>query len=257
MSVLAQTCPPFEIIVIDDGSTDETAQMMEQEFPAIPYHHQENQGVSQARNTGILKSTGDWLAFLDSDDEWLPDKLNQQTLALLSNPTFKVCHTEEIWIRNQVRINPPRHYAKQGGWLFKACLPLCAISPSTVLLHRSILTDVGVFDPQLPVCEDYDLWLRISAKYPVLLIEDAQIKKHGGHADQLSQSLWGMDRFRIQGLEKIILTEQLSEDNQHAAIQMLLKKADIYLKGLNKRGKLTEAAYYQDLLTRYAVYDRH
>ena len=253
LSVFAQTLLPTEVVVIDEGSTDNTATMIRTEFPAVSYYYQENSGVSSARNLGIQHTTGDWLAFLDSDDEWLPEKLMQQSAALIVNPDSKICHTEEQWIRNGIRVNPAKQYAKTGGWLFTECLALCAISPSTVMIHRSVFTAIGLFDTHLPVCEDYDLWLRITAHYPVLLIAEPHIKKYGGHADQLSQQLWGMDRFRITALQKIIDSGQLSIENQQAAVAMLLKKAEIYLNGVMKRGKTEEVSHYQQLIERYAL----
>ena len=225
--------------------------MINKEFPQIIYYKQLNQGVSSARNFGIQHSTGDWLAFIDSDDQWLPEKLSQQTVALSLNPNSKVCHTEEIWIRNGLPIMPPKKYTKKNGWIFSDCLSLCAISPSTVMIHRSVFIDIGLFDTQFPVCEDYDLWLRICAKYPIILIEEPQIKKYGGHADQLSQKLWGMDRFRIKALQKIIATGLLSKENQQEAINMLLKKTAIFVNGALKRGKIDEANYYQQLIKDY------
>ncbi len=253
LSVYSQTLLPAEVAVIDDGSTDETEVMLRQEFPQINYHYQQNLGVSAARNRGIQQATGDWLAFLDSDDEWLPEKLANQKAALTANPEYKVCHTEENWIRNGTRVDVPRKYTKKGGWIFSHCLPLCAISPSTVLIHRSVFTNVGLFDAQLLACEDYDLWLRITASYPVLLVEQPQINKHGGHEDQLSNAFWGMDRFRISALKKIIDEGQLSEQNRLVAVNMLVKKATIYLNGVIKRGKTDEANYYRQLIKRYAI----
>jgi glycosyltransferase involved in cell wall biosynthesis len=253
LSVLSQTSPPTEVTVIDDGSTDGTAMMLRREFPQISYYYQENQGVSAARNLGIQQASGDWLAFLDSDDEWLPEKLASQKAALTANPEHRICHTEENWIRNGTQLKVPKQYAKSGGWIFSHCLPLCAMSPSTVLIHRSIFTDIGLFDPLLPACEDYDLWLRITANYPVLLIEQPQINKHGGHQDQLSHAFWGMDRFRINALQKIIDDGQLSEQNRQAAVNMLVKKAAIYLNGVTKRGKTDEASHYRQLIQRYAM----
>jgi len=251
LSVYSQSLLPVEVAVIDDGSTDGTEAMIRQKFPLVSYYYQENLGVSAARNLGIQQTTGEWLAFLDSDDEWLSEKLFNQKAALTGLPEYKICHTEENWIRNGTQVDLPKKYAKTGGWIFAQCLPLCAMSPSTVLIHRSVFTDIGLFDTQLAVCEDYDLWLRITANYPVLLVDQPQINKHGGHADQLSTAFWGMDRFRISALQKIINAGQLSEQNRQAAINMLIKKADIYLNGVIKRGKNEEAYYYRQLIERY------
>jgi GT2 family glycosyltransferase len=253
LSIFSQTSLPAEVTVIDDGSTDGTELMIRREFPQVRYCYQDNLGVSAARNLGIQQATGDWLAFLDSDDEWLPEKLATQIEALKANPEYRICHTEENWIRNGDRVSVPKKYAKTSGWIFTECLPLCAISPSTVLIHRSVFTGIGLFDTQLPACEDYDLWLRIAANYPVLLIEQPQINKHGGHEDQLSMAFWGMDRFRISALQKIIDGGQLSEQNRQAAANMLVKKARIYLAGVTKRGKTEEADYYRQLIDHYTL----
>jgi len=243
-SVMKQSLPPTEIIVVDDGSTDGTAALIQEKFPGCRYLHQQNQGVSSARNSGIAAATGDWLAFLDSDDEWMPSKLAAQRSALESSPSIHLCHTEEIWIRNGKRVNQMKKHAKTGGWVFQHCLPLCAISPSSVIIHRSLFEAVGLFDETLPACEDYDLWLRICAFYPTLFIETPQIIKHGGHEDQLSRKHWGMDRFRIQALEKIIADPKLSSANQLAATEMLIKKAGILAQGAIKRGKEQQAQAY-------------
>ncbi|MGZ8952333.1 MAG: glycosyltransferase family 2 protein [Methylobacter sp.] len=253
LSVYSQTSLPAEIVVIDDGSTDGTEAMLRREFPEVNYYYQENLGVSAARNLGIKQATGDWLAFLDSDDEWLPEKLATQKAALATHPEHRICHTEENWIRNGTQVDVPKKYAKTGGWIFNRCLALCAVSPSTVLIHRSVLTDIGLFDVRLPACEDYDLWLRITANYPILLVEQPQINKHGGHEDQLSCAFWGMDRFRISALQKSIDAGQLSEQNRQAAVNILIKKAAIYLNGVAKRGKTEEADYYRQLIERYAI----
>ncbi|MCK5898101.1 MAG: glycosyltransferase, partial [Methylococcales bacterium] len=232
---------------IDDGSTDDTAKMVEKSFPHVIYIHQSNQGVSIARNTGIKKATGEWCAFLDSDDQWLADKLSKQITAL-KNTDYKVCHTEEIWIRNGVRVNQKHKHKKIGGWIFERCLPLCAMSPSSIMIHKKVFETVGLFDPDFPACEDYELWLRISARYPVLFIDTPQIKKYGGHEDQLSQKYWGMDRFRIQALEKIINSDSLSPENKKIAIEMLIKKATIFQKGALKRHKTAEVMRYQQMI---------
>jgi len=245
-SVLKQSLQPAEIIIVDDGSTDGTAELIQNDFPACRYLHQQNQGVSSARNNGISTATGEWLAFLDSDDEWMPEKLATQASVLESNPGMKLCHTEEIWIRNGKRVNQMKKHAKTGGWIFQHCLPLCAISPSSVIIHRSLFDSVGPFDETLPACEDYDLWLRICAFHPTLFIETPQIIKHGGHEDQLSRKHWGMDRFRIQALEKIIAHPDLSSADRQAAIEVLIKKAGILAQGAIKRGKQQQADTYSE-----------
>ena len=240
LSVLKQTRPADEIIIIDDGSTDETSELIPRKYPRISYFWQENKGISAARNAGIEKSAGDWIAFLDSDDTWLKRKLEYQQKALLHNPEYLICHTNEIWIRHGKRVNPMKKHQKSGGYIFEKCLPICVISPSSVMLHRAVFDRFGKFDTDLPVCEDYDLWLRMCAFLPVLYLEKALITKFGGHADQLSRSTWGFDRFRIQALEKIISNPQLNPAYKRAALDMINAKLKIYLQGAEKRGKSEE-----------------
>jgi len=243
-SVLAQTLPPLEIIVVDDGSSDPTQQLMEQQFPRVRYLYQSNQGVSSARNRGIEAAQGDWIALLDSDDEWLPQKLQLQMQVLQARPGIRLCHTEEIWIRNGRRVNAMSKHAKGGGHIFRQCLPRCVISPSAALIHRTLLNEAGLFDEALPACEDYDLWLRLCAREPVSFIETPQIRKYGGHQDQLSRRFWGMDRFRIQALEKLLRSSVLSGEDRRLAAATLVEKADILARGATKRGKPGRAARY-------------
>lgn len=254
-SIARQTHPPDEIIVVDDGSIDDTRQMLASRFPQAIYLYQPNQGVSSARNLGIRSARGEWIALLDSDDEWLPGKLNLQLALLGSLPDYLICHTEEIWVRNGRRVNQMKKHAKYGGDIFHRCLPLCVISPSSVLIHRTLFDRVGLFDESLPACEDYDLWLRICAAHPVAYVATPQIVKYGGHEDQLSRRFWGMDRFRIVALEKIIQSGSLAEDALFAARAMLSKKARIMAQGAAKRGKSKEAAQYREIAERYANAD--
>jgi glycosyltransferase involved in cell wall biosynthesis len=253
-SVYKQTFSEFEVIIVDDGSTDETAEMIALLFPEVRYIYQPNLGVSSARNTGLTVANGCWVAFLDSDDEWLPSKLEIQFNALTAMPDFKICHTEEIWIRRGIRVNQMQKHKKTGGWIFSQCLPLCAMSPSSILIHCTVFEDVGTFDTSLPACEDYDLWLRIAAKYPVLYIEEPQVIKYGGHDDQLSTKYWGMDRFRIKALQNLIVENTLTRENAELAISMLLKKCRIFQKGALKRNKIDDVQYYQKIIDSYQLY---
>lgn len=245
-SVLNQTRPPTEVIVIDDGSTDDTAEVIKNHFPQVKYIKQVQSGVSVARNAGIKASTAQWIALLDSDDEWLPEKLSRQAALLEENPNLKICHTEEIWVRNGVRVNQMDKHKKSGGWLYQKCLPLCAISPSSVLIHQSLFSEVGLFNEQLPVCEDYDLWLRICSRYPVAYVETPCIKKYGGHEDQLSRKFWGMDRFRIKALVSILDSHVLNDEDKRATLKILEKKLNVFIKGGEKRGR--DMFEYQMLL---------
>ncbi|MFW5444559.1 MAG: glycosyltransferase family 2 protein [Methylococcaceae bacterium] len=239
-SVLEQTRPADEIIVIDDGSSDDSSALVKNTYPMITLISQKNQGVSAARNTGINHALArgrghDWIALLDDDDLWKPEKLAKQLSAINANPNHKICHTQEQWIRNNKPVNQPRKYQKKGGHIFNDCLPLCAIAPSAVLIHRDLFQEHGLFDTNLPACEDYDLWLRLCAQHPVLLVDEVLTIKHGGHPDQLSTTIWGLDRFRIQALKKILAQSILSPDQKKAAQAMLVEKQAILDKGAKKR----------------------
>ena len=175
---------------------------------------------------------------LDSDDEWYPEKLENQVKAIQKEPNHQFCHTEEIWIRNGVRVNQMKKHQKYGGHIFEKCLDMCRMSPSSVLFHRSILEQVGMFDETLKVCEDYDLWLRVTARYPILYLKEPLIIKYGGHKDQLSNIKGGIESFRIKALEKLILCG-LTSDQKRLVRKMLIQKLSIFAKGAQKRGRLS------------------
>lgn len=242
-SVTRQTFQPAEIILIDDGSTDETASWVHQMFPTVSVFRQENAGVSSARNLGIAKAKSPWVAFLDSDDLWLTTKLEKQMKALISNPDSLFSHTEEHWYYEGATRVMPKAYRKKEGWIFEHCLPQCAISPSTVLVHQSVFDKIGLFDETLPACEDYDLWLRICSKMPVQLVDEPLIEKHGGHPDQLSNQR-ELDRYRIQALVQFLNSNEIRREHRLMAEDQLRKKCDVYAKGLKKHGRATEAGYY-------------
>jgi glycosyltransferase involved in cell wall biosynthesis len=244
-SVLYQTYMDYEIIVVDDGSQDNTEDLLRQfgrrlRYIALP----SNRGVSVARNRGIRESDAPWIAFLDSDDYWLPQKLAVQMAFFRSHPGAVICQTQEIWIRNGRYANPKKRHLKPSGDVFAPSLRLCLVSPSAVMLRRSLMEEVGPFDEDLPVCEDYDLWLRIACRHPVYLIEDRLIVKEGGHPDQLSSRYRGMDRFRIQVLLKLMESGRLNRRQREAALEELSWKCRIYGMGCIKRGKQDEGETY-------------
>jgi len=239
-SVINQTYKPAEIIVVDNGSSDGTLKFLREQYPKITTLTENKVGVSSARNKGIKKSINQWIALLDSDDAWHPRKLEVQTSMLDSAlKEYSLIHTDEVWFRNNKHINQMKKHKKQGGYIFERCLSLCCISPSSVLFKKNILDKVGLFDESLPVCEDYDLWLKICSSEEVLFAQDKLTYKYGGHKDQLSKSYWGMDRFRIKSIENIIKNFDLTYKQKKQAKKELIKKLKIIINGAFKRNNLS------------------
>ena len=246
-SVLAQTAADYELIVVDDGSTDETRRRLRGYGARLTVLTQSRRGVSAARNRGASRASGKYLAFLDSDDFWHPGKLRRQLDFMESNPQVEICQTDEIWIRNGVRVNPRRKHRKLSGDIFRASLGLCLVSPSAVMMRRELFERAGGFDESLPVCEDYDLWLRISKDTQVPLIPEALVTRRGGHADQLSRSTWGFDRFRVISIANLI-EAGLDAEKAGWALEAMAKKVTILARGFRKRGNEAMAQAYEERL---------
>ena len=240
-SIVHQTFRDFECIVVDDGSMDPAVAELRKNFPDFIILSQENRGVSAARNRGIAQARGEWLAFLDSDDLWLPDKLQRQVEWIRGHPQYRICQTNEIWIRNGRRVNPMKKHRKGSGDCFERALELCIISPSAVMLRRDLLDEVGGFDESFPVCEDYELWLRVACREKIGLIEDALVIKHGGHADQLSRSMEVMDLQRLRAIEKNLHAGFFNSEQTAQALNEYTRKAQIVTNGCRKRNHIDQA----------------
>ncbi|MBU3917868.1 glycosyltransferase family 2 protein, partial [bacterium] len=235
-SVLEQSYTNFELIVVDDASEDGTIESLE----PIPDKRlitvsQKHAGVSAARNSGVSQSHGEFIAFLDSDDVWHEEKLFHQIEFHQKNPEYQISQTQEVWIRNGKRVNQKIKHQKPEGYIFPQSLHLCTVTPSSVLLTRKLFEENEGFDSDMKACEDYDLWLRITSKHKVGLINKMLLTKYGGHEDQLSQKYTAMDRFRIFSLSKIILSEKLNKDQLIQAMSVFEEKINILLLGTGKR----------------------
>jgi glycosyltransferase involved in cell wall biosynthesis len=248
-SVLGQTFRDFELIVVDDGSTDETAGILSSYGGRLRAIRQENKGPSAARNRGTGEARGELIAFLDSDDWWDPRKLEIQMGEMEKNPAYSVSHTQEVWYRQGKLLEQKKIHSKPHGFIFAQCLPLCCVSASTLVIRRSILEEAGGFDEGFPCCGDYDLWVRLSAQHPFLLVDKPLTGKDGGRPDQVSFRLRvGMDRYRIAALEKILIRPGfLSAEQRELAMGEIEKKCRIYGKGCLKHGKEEEGRRYLEL----------
>ena len=242
--------PCFEFWVIDDGSTDETKKVVRSYGGKVRYCFQPHQGVSAARNKGLRLSSGNYIAFLDSDDLWMANKMRSQMSYMEAYPKAMICYTEEVWKRNGVFVNPRKRHKKYSGWIFEKVLPLCLLSLSSALFRREVFEVVGSFDESMPACEDYDLGIRLARKVPIHLIDLPLIVKRGGHADQLSRQYWGMDRFRVYALEKALKLD-LTPEQECLVRREVVKKCRLLIQGFRKRNKLQEEQKYLSLVQKY------
>lgn len=254
-SVLKQKEKADEIIVIDDGSTENTPIRLQEFGEKIRIISQANRGISSARNTGIKNAQFEWISFLDSDDLWTPLKLQKQKEFLRRHPDYQICYTDEEWRKNDKWVNPKKSHQKQGGWIYEHCLPRCIISPSSVMIHRQVFNKFGLFDENLPACEDYDLWLRLSSRLPIGLIPEKLIVKRDGPWQQLSYQ-HSLDKYRI-----IALTKMLSDNPdfhlERQTRDMLEQKCSIYSIGCHKHNQTKELEWIERIMSKFQLSLHH
>jgi len=247
-SVLGQTCADFELIVVDDGSTDDTPRCVAGYGGQVRYVYQENRGPAAARNTGIRAAEGELLAFLDSDDRFAPEKLAVQQAAMAARPDYLISHTDEIWYRRGELLHQKKKHHRPHGFIFSQCLKLCVVGMSTVMARREFFARIGYFDEELPCCEDYDLWLRASVFLPFLKVDRPLTIKDGGRPDQVSVRFRaGMDKFRIRAMVKLLGRQDLRDEQRTLARRELARKCRIYGNGCVKHGRPEEGRYYAEL----------
>jgi len=251
-SVLDQTYTNFELIIIDDGSTDDSKEIINAYYDArIKYSYQENNGVASARNHGLKKAKGKYVAFLDSDDWWVPEKLSKTMDYINKFPNVKIFHTEETWYKKGKLLNQKTKHKKPTGFVYTKSLPLCCISISTAVIKKDVFDNIELFDETFEACEDYDFWLRATNKYKIKLIPEYLTLKDGGREDQLSSSIWGLDRFRIKALGKMLDSNELNNENYNLTLKEFNKKCTIFAMGAEKRGRIEEAESYRKLAEKY------
>ncbi len=238
-SVLAQTFTDYEIIVIDDGSKDDTQQILQTYQTKIKYIFQDNQGISEARNRGIQESKGEYIAFLDSDDWWAPEKLTEQVKILNTHKNIGIVYSRMPIINEKgetIGMKPNGASGKN----FKELLEIWGDLPtSTVLTRRECFDKVGTFDKDLPPMEDIDMWLRISQFYDLYEIEGKTLAYYYRHGTQITANPIKV----YEGLTKIykkILT-QYENIPTHLIIKRLAEKQYSLSKAYYKKGLYSDS----------------
>lgn len=252
-SVLSQTFKDFECIIVDDCSDEKydfLYSLNDNRLKMISL--EKRSGVSKARNVGVKESKGEYIAFLDSDDEWLPTKLEKQIKWFKENPSFSISQTLELWIRKGVRVNPPKTHIKREGDIFEISCERCMITPSSVMMTKKLFEEYGGFNESFPACEDYDLWLRITAKHQVGLVKEILLIRYGGHSDQLSATVPVLDKYRVESLLNLLKSCDLTEEQRNVVKKVILKKSLILANGCLKRGKVDEHNYYKRIADEFS-----
>ncbi|UCF99790.1 MAG: glycosyltransferase family 2 protein, partial [Spirochaetaceae bacterium] len=238
------------------GSTDGTDKFCLNQLRENPdtfrYLNLSHTGLpGKVRNAGAREAEGEYLAFLDSDDLWKPEKLSRQIAFFEEHPKIQICHTREIWQRGDRIVSQAGQKHRRSGYIFADSLKKCIIGPSTVMMRRELFEEFGGFREDLEIAEDYELWLRISAKYPVGYIDEPLVIKRGGHPGQLSEKYGQIEIFRIRALLRNLEEGTFTGEQRELAARELVRKCRIYAIGCEKRGKSEEAGRYREIAGRY------
>jgi len=254
-SVLRQTYSHWELIIADDGSVDNTLKILDRykNFPQIRVLTLKHIGFpGEVRNRAVEVANGRWLAFLDSDDIWIEEKLEKQINYLENHLNFRFIHTLERWERNGKIISQAHRKHEKEGDLFKTSLGKCEIGPSTVIMERDLFVQFRGFRSDLEICEDYEFWLRLTAEIPVAYIDEELVIKRGGHKNQLSTKYGFIEIFKISALKFLVDMEKFEGERMNLARRELARKCRIYSKGCRKRGREKEASEYESLYFFYS-----
>lgn len=272
-SVLDQKFQDIEILIADDGSTDGTPLALFKELGAQPeaidvlakmgnnsirpfthafqcggitvqYHYGINRGLSTARNRGIKSARGEYIAFLEPDDFWAPHHLSELISHLKRNREVKVCRVSERLIR-EGKSRAPKHPANRTtGWLFEASLDSSLMSISTVICHRSCFSICGCFDENMPACEEYDLWIRISSHFPIGFLDCNSVTRRTPRpADSIRA--WNWDRFRVYALEKAFQSGHITPEQRYLVAQSIVLKCERLVEGFKRQKSDERSNFYE------------
>ncbi len=280
-SVISQKFTNFEIIVVDDCSEDKLEQSVKNisliENISLKYLRLEKHSGMPGfvRNCGCKIAGGKYLAFLDSDDLWLPDKLEKQ-IALINTGSknsetiikpdtadadsaniaenkeifpkqISICHTREIWQRGEKTVSQASQRHKREGDIFEDSLIKCIIGPSTVIMEKKLFEKYGGFREDIEIAEDYEFWLRISAENSIAYIDQPLVVKRADGWEQLSEKYGQIEIFRIKALKDLIEKSFFKNDKMVIAKKVLSEKCRIYAAGCRKRGKNEEVLIYENI----------
>jgi glycosyltransferase involved in cell wall biosynthesis len=252
-SSVSQSLAPFEIIVVDDGSTDSTLEEIKKYNQKVKLITIPRRGVSGARNEGIKKAQGEYVAFLDSDDTWEKDKLLIQEKYLDDNQSIMWVHTDERWIKNGRAVNKPERYKKCSGDIFNHLLGVTGVGASTLMTRRDFFLQTGLFDEDMIVCEDNDLWLRMALLSDIGYIDLELVNKYAGHEGQLSFSVPNQDTYRVRSLVKLLRGNMLSEKRRACVLEILKKKLGYIISALSKKNLSDESEKYKQIEREFGI----
>jgi glycosyltransferase involved in cell wall biosynthesis len=279
-SALAQTYRNFEIAIVDDGSTDGTPAHVFRTFGAEPkaidivshlnpaalrpffhhfvhdgvtfkYHYHTNRGLAAARNRGIRHARGSYVAFLEAEDRWDPTHLETQLAFLEANQGARISRVGEHPGRTCPRGRRPGRAERASGWLFASALENCPASISCAVIHRSCFTECGAFDENLPACEDYDLWLRLSARFPIYYVDGPEVVHRSPRAE-ISPHAWTWDRFRVYALEKSFQSGHLDPEQRFLVSQEIVRRCERLVDGFRRQKSEERANFYERKRRRFA-----